>query len=282
MEEMESVEHTIQRCFRWQRRRKRDLRIEARRRRTRQPVFIIIIFFFFWQIVRQVQSKAEKSSAVQCEVILCYVRKPMCSICFLRDLLGKDLGTSELTLRALDSIVLSPVKEKVYAFMLHTHFQLQKAKFRYAIQLSSCKKARKQSSKRIAPKSKQPSKEGAQIREISTELKLSNLSARQGFKQKRSNQKLNNPSAKLQIQQQTSIPAPNYKPLCLSMSLTLSEIAAQELLNPIAQIADSQRFCKNLYVSSFPRIGYEIAATEIIQSQLQNAHPHTHSLQSLF
>ncbi len=88
-------------------------------------------------------------------MILGYVRNPMCSICFLRDLLGKDLGTSELTLRALDRIVLSPVKEKVYyAFMLHTHFQLQKAKFRYAIQLSLCKKANKQSSKQIAPKSK--------------------------------------------------------------------------------------------------------------------------------
>ncbi len=67
------------------------------------------------------------------------------------------------------------------------------------------------------------------------------------------------------------------------MSMNLSKIAAQELLNPIiSQIADSQRFCKNLYVSSSPRIGYKIAATEIIQSQLQNAHPHTHSLQSLF
>ncbi len=87
-------------------------------------------------------------------MILGYVRNPMCSICFLRDLLGNDLGTSELTLRAPDRIVLSPVKEKVYAFMLHTHFQLQKAKFRYAIQLSLCKKANKQSSKQIAPKSK--------------------------------------------------------------------------------------------------------------------------------
>lgn len=34
MQEMESVEHTIQSSFRWQRRRKRDLRIEARRRRS--------------------------------------------------------------------------------------------------------------------------------------------------------------------------------------------------------------------------------------------------------
>ncbi len=145
---MESVERTTQSSFRWQRRRKRDLRIEARRRRTRQRVFIIIIvIFFFWQTVRQVQSRA-----VQCEAILGYVRNPMCSICFLKDLLGKDIGTSELTLRALDSIVLYPVKEKVYACMLHTHLQLQKAKFRYAIQLSSCKKASKQSSKRIAPK----------------------------------------------------------------------------------------------------------------------------------
>jgi hypothetical protein len=190
-------------------------------------------------------------------------------------------------LRALDSIVLTPVKEKVYAFMLHTRFQLQKARFRYSIQLPSCKKASKQASKQaikqaIRTKIKKPSKEGAQIREISTEFKLSNLSARQGFKQKRSNQKLNNPSAKLQIQQQTSIPAPNYKSLCLSMSMNLSKIAAQELLNPTSQIADSQRFCKNLYVSSFPRIGYKIASTEIIQSQLQNAHPNTHSLQSLF
>jgi hypothetical protein len=122
------------------------LRIEARRRRTRQRVFIIIIIIFFWQIVRQVQCRAEQSSAVQCEVILGYVRNPMCSICFLRDLLGKDLGTSELTLRVLDSIVLTPVKEKVYAFMLHTRFQLQKARFRYAIRLSSCKKASKQAS----------------------------------------------------------------------------------------------------------------------------------------
>jgi hypothetical protein len=69
--------------------------------------------------------------------------------------------------------------------------------------------------------------------------------------------------------------------------MNLSKIAAQELLNPISQIADSQRFCKNLDVSSFPRIGYKIAATEIIQSQLQNAHPPTHTpykaaLQSLF
>ncbi len=95
---------------------------------------------------------------MQCELILGYVRNPICSICFLRDLLGKDLGTSELTLRALDSIVLHLVKEKVYAFMLHTHFQMQKAKFRHAIQLPSCKKAskqaNKQSSKRMAPKSK--------------------------------------------------------------------------------------------------------------------------------
>jgi hypothetical protein len=153
---------------------------------------------------------------------------------------------------------------------------------------SNCHHAKKQASKQAIKqanriKIKKPSKEGAQIREISTEIKLSNLSARQGFKQKRSNQKLNNPSAKLQIQQQTSIPAPNYKSLCLSMSMNLSKIAAQELLNPIiSQIADSQRFCKNLYVSSFPRIGHKIAATEMIQSQLQNAHPHTHSLPSLF
>jgi hypothetical protein len=98
-------------------------------------------------------------------------------------------------------------------------------------------------------KIKKPSKKGAQIREISSELKLSNLSAPQGFKQTGSNQKLNNPSAKLQIQQQTSIPAPNYKSLCLSMSMNCRKIAAQELLNPISQIADSRRFCKNLYVS---------------------------------
>jgi hypothetical protein len=151
MQEMQSVEHTIQSSFRWQRRRKRDLRIEARRRRTRQRVFIIIKIIIIIIISSAIgrlcnNFRAEQSRAVQCEVILGYVRNPMCSICFLRDLLGKDLGTSELTLRALDSIVLSPVKEKLYAFMLHTHFQLQKAKFRYAIQLSSCKKASKQTS----------------------------------------------------------------------------------------------------------------------------------------
>ncbi len=71
MQEMESVEHTSQSSFRWQRRRKRDLRIEARRRRTRQRVFIIIIIFFFWQIVRQVQSRAEQCSAVRSDLRLC-------------------------------------------------------------------------------------------------------------------------------------------------------------------------------------------------------------------
>jgi hypothetical protein len=194
----------------------------------------------------------------------------MCSICFLRDLLGKDLGTSELTLRVLDSIVLTPVKEKVYAFMLHTRFQLQKARFRYAIRLSSCKKASKQASKQaikqaIRTKIKKPSKEGAQIREISTEFKLSNLSARQGFKQKRSNQKLNNPSAKLQIQQQTSIPAPNYKSLCLSMSMNLSKIAAQELLNPISKLQILKGFAKISMSLHFQELG-----TKLHQQKLFN------------
>jgi hypothetical protein len=103
--------------------------------------------------------------------------------------------------------------------------------------MQKSKQASKQAIKQAnGTKIKKPSKEGAQIREISTELKLSNLSARQGFKQKRSNQKLNNPSAKPQIRQQNSIPAPNYKSLCpcLSMSMNLSKIAAQELLNPIS------------------------------------------------
>jgi hypothetical protein len=131
-------------------------------------------------------------------------------------------------------------------------------------------------------KIKKPSTEGAQIREISTEIKLSNLSARQGFKQKRSNQKPNNPSAKLQIQQQTSIPAPNYKSLCLYMSMNLSKIAAQELLNPIFQVADSQMVLQKSLCLFISKNWVQNCSNRIIQSQLQNAHPHTHSLQSLF